>query len=100
MQIFFISKGWVLILSIVFWFVFQVSAAFISKKIPNSWYSENSFIFKERKWEQSGKFYDEVFKVKKWKKFLPDGAAILNKGYKKKSLTNYSKENLELFLME
>ncbi len=100
MQIFFISKEWVLTLSILFWFIFQVSAAFISKKIPNRWYSVNFFLFKERKWEQGGKFYSEVLKVRKWKSFLPDGAAIINSGYKKKNLTNYSQENLELFLVE
>ena len=38
--------------------------------------------------------------VRKWKKFLPDGVAISKDGYRKRNLTDYSQENLELFLEE
>ncbi len=100
MQIFFISNEWILILSIILWFIFQVSAAIVSRKIPNNWYASNSFLFKERNWENRGEFYSDVFKVKKWKKFLPDGAAVTKDGYRKRNLTNYSQENLEIFLIE
>lgn len=100
MRIFFISEINIVILSTVLWFVFQVSAALISLKIPSKWVSPSSFIFKERKWEKGGEFYSKIFKVRKWKKFLPDGSAISKKGYRKKTLTNYSKENLERFLEE
>lgn len=100
MQLFFISRKWVLIFSFFLWFIFQVSASYISYKIPNRFYSINSFLFKQRKWEKSGRLYSKFFKVKKWKHLLPDGAAATKKGYRKKKLEDYSKENLELFLIE
>lgn len=100
LRIFYISEVWIFILCFVLWFVFQVSAALICRKIPNRWYSSNYFLFKERRWEKGGKTYSKVFKVNKWKKFLPDGAAVVKDGYRKKNLTDYSQENLELFLVE
>lgn len=100
MQIFFISDKWILNLSIVLWLFFQVLAAIISRKIPSKWCTVDSFLFKERKWEKGGKLYSKLFKVKKWKKFLPDGAAVMKNGYRKRNLKDSSKENLELFLEE
>lgn len=44
--------------------------------------------------------YSKVFKVKKWKKYLPDGAVISKEDYRMKSMKDFSKENLELFLKE
>lgn len=100
MQIFFISEKWMLILSIFLWFIFQVSAARISHKLPDKWLSANNFLFKQRKWEKDGKFYWQIFKVKKWKKFLPDGAAVHKEDYKKKNIHDFSEENLNRFLIE
>lgn len=100
MRIFFFSDKWVIILCFVFWLFFEVLAGAIAKAIPNSYYSKDSFLFRERKWEKGGKFYLNIFKIRKWKKFLPDGAAFQKDGFRKKTLTNYSKENLELFILE
>ena len=100
MRIFYISTEWILILSVVLWFILQHVAEYISHKIPDKWLLPNAFLFKERKWEKGGAFYSKVLKVKKWKKFLPDGAAARKKGYRKKNLTDFSTENLELFLVE
>ncbi|MFW6249279.1 MAG: glycosyl-4,4'-diaponeurosporenoate acyltransferase, partial [Bacteroidota bacterium] len=90
----------ILVLSVILWFTFQHAAEYICHRIPDKWLSPNGFLFKERKWEKGGAFYSKVFKVKKWKKYLPDGAAARKKGYRKKKLTDFSTENLDLFLVE
>jgi glycosyl-4,4'-diaponeurosporenoate acyltransferase len=100
MQIIFLSEGWMLTLFFILWTVFQVSAMLICSKIPDRYFSPNGFLFRERKWEKGGVFYEKGFKVRKWKRFLPDGAAVAKDGYRKKHLTDYSKENLERFLIE
>lgn len=100
MQIIFLSDGWMIALFFILWTVFQVSAGLLCSKIPDRHFSPKGFLFKERKWEKGGVFYEKLFKVRKWKRFLPDGGAIVKDGYRKKHLTDYSKENLERFLIE
>lgn len=100
MQIFFLSKEWTIALCFIVWPVFQVASVILCLKIPNRYFSSSGILFKERKWERKGKFYVKVCRVKKWKRFLPDGGAMIRGGYSKKNLSDYSRENLELFIVE
>lgn len=100
MQIFFLSSGWTIALCFILWPIFQIASALICLKVPDKYFSPQGILFKERKWEKGGKLYEKVFKIKKWKRFLPDGGAAIKGGYKKRHLTNYSKENLERFMIE
>jgi glycosyl-4,4'-diaponeurosporenoate acyltransferase len=100
MQIFFFSQAWTLALCFILWPIFQVLAAMICLKMPDKYFSHHSFFYKERKWEKGGSFYEKVFKVRKWKGLLPDGAAVTKSGYKKKHLRDFSTNNLERFLIE
>lgn len=100
MQIFYLSPVWLVITSLILWPVFQLLAIFISRILPSSFFAPNNCLFKERRWEGGGKLYENVFKIKKWKKFLPDGAAVKKDGYKKKHLRDFSEENLTIFIEE
>lgn len=100
MQVFYLPKIWMLMLCILLWPLFQVSAALLCLKIPDRYLSPKVFLFRERKWERGGRFYEKVFQVRKWKGFLPDGGAVVKGGYKKKHLTDLSRENLERFITE
>ena len=71
----------------------------ISLKIPNRFYAKDSWLFRCRAWEQNGKIYQTVFRVRWWKQKLPDGGALCG-GYRKRHLQNRSTANLELFLIE
>ena len=100
MQIIFIPRILAIGLAFILWGVFQTGAALLSLKIPDKDLSSNNFYFKEHSFERDGKFYEQVFFVKRWKKFLPDGGATLGGGYAKKNLTDFSEENLNQFLIE
>ncbi len=100
MQIFFLSDGWMVALFFILWLFFQVAAALFCFLIPDRYFLPDGFLFKERKWEKGGTIYETLFKVRKWKRFLPDGGAVIVGGYRKKNLTDYSTENMERFLVE
>lgn len=100
MQIFELSSGWMFAVFFTLWPIFQISAALICSKIPERYFSPEGFLFRERKWEKGGAIYETLFKVRKWKRFLPDGGAVTKSGYRKKHLTDYSEENFERFVLE
>ena len=100
MQIFFLPKGLTIILCFILWPIFQYMAAFLCLKLPSQYLSPEGFLFRERRWERQGALYEQIFKIRRWKKYLPDGAAVTKDGYRKKHISDYKKENLERFLIE
>ncbi len=100
MQIIELTPICTLALCIILWPVIQAAISILCLLIKDKHLSNSSFIFKTHSWEAGGEIYNRFFKIRKWKKFLPDGAAVLKSGYKKKHLNNSSIENLEKFVIE
>ena len=75
--------------------VFQLSGALIALAVPDAWYAKDHRMFRLRKFEENGTFYDRVFRISRWKKYLPDGGT-----YKKKHLQDFSPVGLEKFIIE
>ena len=100
MQVLFFSDIVSLILCFILWPILQILAAVISKRLPDRMFQWNKGVFKPQKFEKNGKIYKSVFKIDQWKHLLPDGAAVQKSGYRKKNITDFSSENLKLFLTE
>lgn len=76
----------IIILDIFGWFVIQMGMAYLFTRLPEQYFNTDNFLFRSRKWERSATFYDHTFSVKRWKGFLPDGAALFAGGFRKKQL--------------
>ncbi len=100
MQILFLPTGWTVVLCFAGWFLFQLAVALVCLKLPKEMLSPDGFLFRERGWEHGGRVYRRLFRVHRWKHLLPDGAAVTRGGYRKRRLTDFSKGNLDRFLME
>ena len=68
--------------------------------MPVRWFRPGARLFAERRWERGGALYDILFRVKQWKSFLPDGAALFRSGFRKKALTQWDPPYLERFMQE
>lgn len=100
MQICYLSTPKTILLFFLLWFIFQTATSYFCQFIPDKFLSYSAFLFRERKWEKGGKIYKKIFRVNKWKGYLPDGGAMVKGGYAKKSISDFSKENLNKFLIE
>ena len=100
MRLLILPDIWTILLCIPLWFIFHSLSAYICLKIPDKYLNPDGFLFKTRKWENNGLIYDKVFKVRKWKKYLPDGGAMFKNGYSKRYLKDYSEASLKKFAVE
>lgn len=100
MRIFYFSDLVTVILCFVIWPAWELMAMKITFLVDDSFYNSENFLFKQRRFELDGRLYERVFKIKKWKELLPDGAALIKGGYRKKRLENGSFANLEKFYLE
>lgn len=99
MQIMKFSPIMTVVLIFITWPIIQFIISIICLKVSDKYLYYDSKMFRLKLWEKNGEIYNTLFKVKFWKKYLPDGGAIM-KGYKKKYLKDTSVDNLEKYLLE
>lgn len=75
-------------------------AGFFFAVIPKKVFYRLSPLFKERRYEKGGIFYNKYFKINQWKDKLPQFSELTRFGFKKASLNNISDEYLEIFKTE
>ena len=69
-------------------------------KLPNDFFKEDDFLTTSRKFEDGGRFWNRTFKVRAWKKKLPDAASLFGFGFSKKSLKTRDPKYLQEFLLK
>jgi glycosyl-4,4'-diaponeurosporenoate acyltransferase len=100
MRIIELSIFWTIILDFAAWFVIHMSAAIFTLKLPDRFFKKDNWLYRCRQWENSGRIWNQLFRVKDWKDKLPDGAAILKQGFAKKQLQEADAEYFEQFVLE
>jgi len=99
-QIFFFPTEITLLIIFLLWPTFQLSASSLCVIIGDGSFSKESWLYRSKKWERDGELFNTLFKIRRWKRFLPDGASIIPGAFRKKHLGSFSEENLEKFLVE
>lgn len=100
MQIFYLSRPYMIASFFIVWPALQFSASAICRKLKDIHFQYNRSIYRTREWEYEGKVYERFTKVHKWKRFLPDGASIGKSGFRKKHMASFSKDYIERYLVE
>lgn len=101
MRIIHLPTFWTIVLDFVIWFIIHIGVVAIMVRIPAHHFNPNRRLYRGRRWEKEGDLYQDVFKVKKWKQHLPDGAKFLGGlGFPKKQLNGKDQIYFEAFLVE
>ncbi|WP_153730983.1 glycosyl-4,4'-diaponeurosporenoate acyltransferase CrtO family protein [Sporosarcina obsidiansis] len=91
---------WVVILDVVAWMVLHITISVVAQQVPINWFVRNERWFKSFSWEQEGRIWQRLFRVKKWKGYIPDGTLFIRSGYNKKQLHGMNSASLTDFLLE
>lgn len=101
MRLIHLPTFWTIVIDFIAWFIIHIAVVAIMVRISTRYFGPNHWLYKGRGWEREGNAYQEVFKIKKWKKHLPDGAQFLGRlGFQKKQLNGTRPEYFKAFLME
>lgn len=101
MRLIHLSTFWTVVIDIIAWFVIHMGVVHIMVRIPARQFDPASWLCRSRKWERDGRLYHAVFKIKKWKKYLPDGSGLVgDKGFPKKKLGGRTRAYYEAFVVE
>ncbi len=87
---------WIIVLNMAGWLVLQLGLAWLFMRMPVSWFNPcRAFA-----WERSGRFYERVFAIKRWKDRLPDAARWFGGGFAKGTLAGTNTGYLQRFVRE
>ena len=89
-----------IIIDFAAWFVIHISVSYIMARQPLSSFNPDACLYRKRGWERNGRIYERIFRLKSWKKVLPDGAAMFKNGFEKKHLKEKSREYFTSFVGE
>jgi len=89
-----------ILLDIAVWLIIHVGVSYLMTHIPLSSFDTGFWLYKRRKWEKNGRIYQRIFRLKKWKKRLLDGAALFKGGFQKKHLKGLDDAYVDNFIRE
>ena len=101
MRLIHLPTSWTVAVDFLAWFVIHMGVVYFMVRIPIFRFDPDGWLFKIRKWEGNGNLYHRIFKIKKWKAYLPDGAPLFgSRGFPKKRLHDKSPAYLRAFYRE
>lgn len=100
MQVIFLPPLTSILVCFIVWPILQVTAALICTHLPDRFFDYTAFFYRTHHWEKDGENYQKWFRVRCWKKHLPDGGSLVKGGFEKKKLVSFSKNNLDKYLLE
>ncbi len=89
-----------ILLDIAVWAIIHIGVSYLMMHIPLRLFDSEFWLYRQKKWEKDGKLYARIFKLRRWKKRLPDGAALFKKAFQKKHLKGLDDAYLGNFTRE
>lgn len=90
---------WIIVLNVIGVPVIHLGISWVYTRMDRSRFDPDALFFRERTGEKGGEWYQIVFKVRTWKRFLPD-AAVWFDGFSKGSLNRKTPEYVRAFIVE
>ena len=99
-MIFHMSTPITITIDIAAWFVIHMGVSYLMTRLPLASFKPDNWLYRQRSWEKKGRIYERFFRLKSWKKKLPDGASVFKDGFQKKRLKETSQGYLRDFISE
>jgi glycosyl-4,4'-diaponeurosporenoate acyltransferase len=96
-----LPTGWTILLDIAVWFVIHMGVVFAMVSLPARIFDPRAWPFRPRAWELDGRLYEVVFRIRAWKRMLPDGSYLMRwRSFQKRRFEQKSRPYLERFSRE
>lgn len=73
MPLLYLSTFWLIFMDALAWAAIHIGVGYFAARMSDRRFNSQGFLFKERAWEQNGEIYEKLFKVARWKSWLPSG---------------------------
>lgn len=95
-----LSIIWLLVVNVLAWLFFHMAISLTMVRVSDEWLDNQKKWFQPRKWEKNGDIWQSVFRVRQWKRYLPDGSMFIKSSYDQTNLQGTRAEHLKKFIIE
>ena len=89
-----------IVIDIIAWLLIHVCVSLSIDNISPDFFNPESWLYRERRWENGGRIYQVFLRIKIWKGLLPDGADLTKNRFRKKHLGNPDAAHVRRFIAE
>ncbi|NNC88890.1 MAG: hypothetical protein HKN82_10580 [Akkermansiaceae bacterium] len=90
---------WIAVLNVLAIPAIHMGVSWLFTRLPRALFRPGGSLFRERLWEDGGRFYERFMAIRTWKGWLPDAAPWFD-GFAKKSLARRDPDYLRAFRAE
>jgi glycosyl-4,4'-diaponeurosporenoate acyltransferase len=95
-----VSKALLVLLDVVAWGVIHAGTGYLVHRLPATRFDHDTWLTRRRAVERDGDLYVDVFRIKRWKRWLPEAGALFAGGFDKKHLADVTDEYLTVYVRE
>ena len=95
-----LSNSWAALVGAVVWAVASIATGYVANRLPVSTFDHDNALTRLRPFEADGRFYERWWRIRRWKRWLPEGGDIFDGGFNKKHLRGRDDAHLERFIAE
>ena len=100
MRIVHLSPLLTILIDCIAWAIIQPTIAYLVLQVPGYLLDHRSWLFRTRSWEREGRLYQSAFLVRYWKRLLPSGGALFQKGFSLKTVVSSDPQYLRRWITE
>ena len=89
-----------IVIDFAVWLVIHLAVSLAIARLRPDSFNPESWSYRERAWERSGRTYTQFLRIKSWKRLLPDGAALAKGGFRKRHLGSRDSAYIWRFILE
>lgn len=94
-----LPKVWIVVLNVLSVPFIHLGISWWFTRLSRDLFRPDTFLFRERAWENGGVFYQTLFRIRQWKGLLPDAAPWFD-GFAKRNLNGKDPAYLKAFRKE
>jgi glycosyl-4,4'-diaponeurosporenoate acyltransferase len=95
-----LTAGWAALVGSMVWGVLSVATGYVAHRLPVSRFEHDNAITRARPIERDGRIYERWFRIRTWKRWLPEGGDIFEGGFNKKHLRSRDPAFVQRFVTE
>jgi glycosyl-4,4'-diaponeurosporenoate acyltransferase len=95
-----LTPGWAALVGGLMWGVLSLATGYVAHRLPVRRFEHDNRVTRLRGVERDGRIYERWFRIRTWKRWLPEGGDIFEGGFNKKHLRSRDPAFLARFVAE
>src|SRR3954454_12208704 len=95
-----LSAPAMVVIDVLAWAAIHAGSGYLVHRMPASTFERDGWLWRQRPFERNGQLYTGVFRIRRWKHWLPEAGALFRGGFDKRALTSRTIDHMSTYVRE